>query len=175
MEHLPGNVGKGSAIRRGLALASGAIVVIQDADLELSPSVINDLVEPIRRGEADAVYGSRFIQLGARVPLSRRIANKALTRVTNMLYGTALTDMETAHKAIRGSFIPLLELEAKRFEFEAEVTAKLARMGARFTEIPSPYTPRKRDEGKKIRFRDGIHAITTLLRFRNWRPLESRS
>lgn len=170
LEHLALNGGKGTAVRRGIALAQGTVIVIQDADLELSPDVIQHLVEPILAGKADAVYGSRFLVKSERVPMVRRLANRFLTGLTNLLYGTRLTDMETAHKAIRRELVQGLDLHAERFEFEAEVTAKLARSGARILEIASPYAPRTKHEGKKIRTRDGWLAIKTLFSYRRWAP-----
>ena len=168
IEHIASNAGKGSAIRRGIELATGDILVIQDADLELSPDVIAQLAAPIASGDADAVYGSRFLSQSKDVPLSRRAANRFLTAITNILYGTKLSDMETAHKAIRLDVARSLVLESKRFEIEVELTAKLARSGARIEEISSPYRPRNRDEGKKIRWTDGVQALKTLFRYRYW-------
>lgn len=168
IDHLPANAGKGTAIRRGIELATGDILVIQDADLELSPDVIVQLAGPIVAGDADAVYGSRFLAGGKGVPLTRRLANWLLTSLTNLLYGTRLSDMETAHKAMRLDMVRTLGLEAERFEIEVELTAKLARSGARIAEISSPYRPRTKDEGKKIRWTDGLLALRTLWRYRRW-------
>lgn len=170
IDHLPTNGGKGVAIRRGIQLATGDIVVVQDADLELSPEIITQLVAPIARGEVDAVYGSRFLNGGAGVPMTRRAANRLLTGLTNVIYGTHLSDMETAHKAVRLDVIRSLTLESNRFEVEVELTAKLARSGALISEVESPYRPRTKDEGKKIKWRDGILALRTLWRFRRWIP-----
>lgn len=167
-EHLPTNGGKGAAVRRGLELATGEIIVVQDADLELSPAIIEQLAMPIRAGDADAVFGSRFLAPSPNVPLARRIANHVLTAITNLLYRTRLSDMETAHKAVRKDVLDRLDLESERFEIEVEVTAKLARSGARIHEIPSPYRPRRRDEGKKIGWRDGVVALRTLVKYRRW-------
>lgn len=168
IDHLASNAGKGTAIRRGIELATGDILVIQDADLELSPDVIVQLAVPIINGEADAVYGSRFLAGGRGVPLARRLANWLLTSLTNLLYGTRLSDMETAHKAVRLDLVRSLALESERFEIEVELTAKLARSGARITEISSPYQPRTKDEGKKIRWTDGLLALRTLSSYRHW-------
>lgn len=168
IDHLPANAGKGTAIRRGIDLATGDILVIQDADLELSPDIIAQLAAPIAAGEADAVYGSRFLAGGRGVPLPRRVANWLLTSLTNLLYGTRLSDMETAHKAMRLDVVRTLGLQSERFEIEVELTAKLARSGARITEVPSPYKPRTKDEGKKIRWTDGLLALNTLWRYRKW-------
>jgi len=169
-EHLPVNGGKGAAVRRGIHLATGDVIVIQDADLELSPDVIEELTEPIARGDADAVFGSRFLVPAENVPLTRRLANRFLTGLTNVLYATSLSDMETAHKAVRTDVARDLQLTSRRFEIEVELTAKLARSGARIVEISSPYRPRTKDEGKKIRCRDGVVALWTLLAHIRWTP-----
>jgi glycosyltransferase involved in cell wall biosynthesis len=170
VERLPKNQGKGMALRRGFELATGEIVVVQDADLELSPANIINLVGPIRRGEADVVFGSRFAVEASHVKLNRRLANWFLTFLTNRMFGTRLTDMETAHKAFKTEYLKKFELESDSFDIEVELTAKLARSGARFMEIPSIYTPRTVDEGKKIRFSDGLHAVRRIVHFSRWRP-----
>jgi dolichol-phosphate mannosyltransferase len=175
IEHLPQNAGKGSAVRRGIELATGDILVIQDADLELSPDVISQLAAPIEAGVADAVYGSRFLAGATGVPLTRRAANRLLTFLTNRLYGTRLSDMETAHKAIRLDLVRSFPLKSTRFEIEVELTTKLARSGARIKEVSSPYRPRTKDEGKKIRWSDGLLALRTIWRYRTWAPLSERS
>jgi glycosyltransferase involved in cell wall biosynthesis len=164
--HLPTNSGKGAAIRRGIELSVGEIIVIQDADLELSPARIVHLVAPIEAGEADAVFGSRFLESGERVAWTRRGANQLLTGLTNRVHGLHLTDMETAHKAFRRDLVDVSRLRATRFEIEIELTVALARAGARILEIPNPYRPRTKLEGKKIRSRDGLIAIATILRLR---------
>lgn len=175
VELLPANGGKGTAVRRGIELATGDIIVIQDADLELSPSRIEALVAPISSGSADAVFGSRFLDAPERVAWTRRGANALLTRLTNFVYGTELTDMETAHKAFRRSFVTGIPLIARRFEIEVELTAKLARSGARIIEIANPYQPRTRSEGKKIRWLDGLIALWTIIRHARWHPEEGVS
>lgn len=169
-ERLPRNRGKGAALRTGFALAQGRVIVVQDADLELSPALVSELVGPILDGSADVVYGSRFVDGALGVRWSRRLANGLLTGCCNLLFGTRLTDMETAHKAFRADLLPHLHLVSERFEIEVEITAKLARLGARFHEISSPYRPRNKDEGKKIRLRDGLLAVRALAAFRGWRP-----
>jgi len=168
------NQGKGAALRYGFALARGQVVVVQDADLELSPHLVVELAAPILSGVADVVYGSRFLTAAHAVPWARRLANRFLTQVTNLLYGTRLTDMETAHKAVRADLLPRLDLRSDRFEIEVELTTKLARSDARFHEIASPYSPRSRDEGKKIGFSDGLLALRALMRYLRWRPAASR-
>lgn len=167
------NQGKGMAIRVGMEHARGEVIVIQDADLELSPSIIEGLVAPLARGDADAVFGSRFIDGRGDVALSRWLANRFLTGLVNRLYGLRLTDMETAHKAFRTVMVPSLDLGSSRYEIEVELTAKLARLGARIVEIPSPYSPRTKDEGKGIGWVDGVRAVTAILRYRLWSPVDA--
>ncbi|HEX9258097.1 MAG TPA: glycosyltransferase family 2 protein [Acidimicrobiales bacterium] len=166
------NGGKGSALRRGFEEASGDVVVVQDADVELRPANIPNLVAPIEAGRADVVYGSRFLQPVAGMRRSSRLANWFLTTLTNLIYRTKLTDMETAHKAISRTFLAELPLESSRYDIEVELTAKLARSGARIVEVPSTYTPRTVQEGKKIGIKDGIEAIGRILRWARWHPTE---
>ena len=167
------NGGKGTALRRGFDEAVGDIVVVQDSDIELSPARVPDLVAPIVEGRADVVYGSRFLQPVPGLAVSRRAANWLLTFLTNLLYGTRLTDMETAHKAVRADLLQAIPLVSDRFDIEVELTAKLARCGARFVEVPSPYRPRTQGQGKHIRFRDGVHAVLRILRWARWHPSPS--
>jgi len=160
--------GKGACIREGLRHATGDLVVIQDGDIEYDPAELPKLLAPILAGRAEVVYGSRF--LGARRPRGMRwaawAANRALTGLTNLLYGVGLTDMETCYKVLRRGQLRSLHLQAVRFEFEPEVTAKLARAGVRITEVPVSYSGRDRAHGKKIRGRDFFIAVWTLLRCR---------
>jgi glycosyltransferase involved in cell wall biosynthesis len=164
--HAPQNRGKGAAVRTALARSRGSITAIQDADLELDPAQLAQLVEPILRGEADVVYGSRFLDGSSHVPIVTRIANTVLTMVTNTLYGSSLTDMETCYKVMRGDVARRLELVADRFDIEPEITARLLLAGHRIVERPVTFSPRSRAAGKKIRWRDGVHAIATLVRHR---------
>jgi len=159
------NGGKGAAVRMGFSQASGDIVVIQDADLELDPTCLPALCAPLERGEADAVLGSRFLN-GRRGPLLSYLANRSLTGLTNALYGSRLTDMETCYKAIRADIIPTLGLRARRFEIEPEIVGALLRGGWRVAELPVSYSPRDRRHGKKLRYRDGLAAAVTLFRGR---------
>ena len=164
-QHSTLNSGKGAAIRAGLALASGDVVLIQDGDLEYDPADYSRLLEPILAGEADVVYGSRFP--GARNMKARnRIANAILTATANLLYGAHITDEATAYKAFRVPLLRSLNLECRRFEFCPEVTAKLGRLGIRIHEVPIHYNARGIADGKKIRARDGFEALWTLLRYR---------
>ena len=170
VERFEHNHGKGAAVRRGIEIATGDVIVIQDADLELDPANIASLVPPIEADEADAVYGSRFLTATPGVPVVRRLANGLITALINLFYGTHLTDAETAHKAVRRSALLGLDLMSSRFEIEVEVTAKLARSKARFVEVPSAYDPRTKNDGKKIGWKDGVIAIWTILRYLRWKP-----
>lgn len=162
------NGGKGSAIRRGLARVTGSIVAIQDADLELDPRQLSRLVEPILRGDACVVYGSRFLDGAPQAPWLTVVANRVLTTVTNVLYGSAITDMETCYKIMRADVARALRLTADRFDIEPEITARLLRRGHRIHELPVRFNPRSRAQGKKIGWRDGVRAIQVLVaeRFR---------
>jgi glycosyltransferase involved in cell wall biosynthesis len=169
-EHLPlvvfhaeRNGGKGTAIRCGLQHARGSIIAIQDADLELDPQQLADLVEPILRGAADVVYGSRFLRGRAGAPLVTFVANRILTGITNLLFGASLTDMETCYKVMRVDVARSLELSADRFDIEPQITARLLRRGHRIHERPIRFEPRSRAQGKKIGWRDGVHAIRVLV------------
>ena len=160
------NCGKGSAIRRGLQHARGSIVAIQDADLELDPAQLAELVAPILAGETDVVYGSRFLEPSTRAPWITLAANRFLTGVTNLLFGASLTDMETCYKVVRADVARALDLRANRFEIEPEITARLLRRGHRIRELPVRFEARTRRQGKKIGWRDGVRALQVLVRER---------
>jgi glycosyltransferase involved in cell wall biosynthesis len=162
----PINLGKGAAVRIGLAFATGDILLVQDADLELDPNEYGRLLAPILEGRAQVVYGSRFLNPSTRVALRRRVANRFLTLLTNALFGARLTDMETAYKVFKRDTIQGLRLRCVGFDFEPEITAKLLRSGHRIVEVPIGYNPRRENEGKKIRWIDGIDAIYALLKCR---------
>lgn len=162
----PVNEGKGAAIRAGLAVARGGIILFQDADLETDPNEFRNLVDPILEGRADAVYGTRFHGGASGIPVSRRLANRFLTGLTNILYGTGLSDMETAYKAFSAEVASSLELVSDRFDIEPEITAKIALNGFSIREVPVSYRPRSRNEGKKIRFADGVAAVLSLIKWR---------
>ena len=170
--HAARNAGKGASIRLGLAQARGSIVAIQDADLELDPAQLASLVTPILDGDTDVVYGSRFLAGMPDAPWLSVIANRTLTLLTNVLFGARITDMETCYKIMRTDVARSLALQSNRFDIEPEITAKLLLAGHRIVERPVTFRPRQRAEGKKIGWRDGVHAIRVLAayRFSGWRP-----
>jgi glycosyltransferase involved in cell wall biosynthesis len=160
--------GKGAAVRHGIGLSRGAFVVLHDADLEYDPADIPGVLEPLLSGRADAVFGTRM-SAGRREQgqLVRQYAgNRLLTALTNALYRTRLTDMETGTKAFRGEIVRSFNLVSDDFRIEPELTARVARRGLRLHEVPATYRGRRRAEGKKITWRDGLLAVTALVRFR---------
>ena len=161
------NMGKGAALRDGIKEATGDIIIIQDADLEYNPADYIPLVNLIKEDKADVVYGSRFLnkQNKDKFLFLSFIANKTLTLLTQILYKTKLTDMETCYKAFRADIIKNIEIESNRFDFEPEITAKVLRQKIRFAELPITYNARGVNEGKKISWKDGIQAIFTLIKF----------
>lgn len=162
------NKGKGAAIRTAMTNITGDIMVIQDADLEYDPKDYRELIELIIDNKADVVYGSRLT--GAKPSRSfmftHWLGNKVLTLTTNILYGATLTDMETCYKAFRTTFLKDIEIKSDRFDFEPEITAKVLKKRARLYELPISYYGREYSEGKKITWKDGIHALVALLKFR---------
>ena len=161
------NRGKGAAVRTGIAHASGELIIIQDADLEYSPSDFALLAHPILEGSADVVYGSRFQGQHRDFGLLHRVGNHLLTWATNLLYDTALTDMETCYKMFPANILKTLPLHADRFDIEPEITARILKGGYRVIEVPISYVGRSHSQGKKIRaWRDGWSALWTLVRLR---------
>jgi glycosyltransferase involved in cell wall biosynthesis len=165
---LPQNRGKGAAIREAIPHLDGEIVVIQDADLEYDPVDVPALIEPIERGSADVVFGSRLS--GGRPQRAylfwHLVGNRFLSLVTNVLFNTTLHDMETGYKALRTSVLRSLDLREDRFGIEPEITAKLFKRGARVYEVPITYDGRDYSEGKKVTWRDGFPALWTLIKYR---------
>jgi glycosyltransferase involved in cell wall biosynthesis len=164
--HAEKNGGKGSAIRIGFARAAGTIVAIQDADLELDPAQIAELVRPILSGQTRVVYGSRFLAGRPDAPWLSIFANQVLTGATNVLFCGRLTDMETCYKVMTTEVARSLGLECNRFDIEPEISAKLLRDGHSILELPVRFEPRSRAQGKKIGWRDGVQAIKVLIRYR---------
>lgn len=161
-----GNRGKGAAVRTGLELASGDYVLIQDADLEYDPEDWPRLIAPVMRGRARVVYGSRFTGERRNMLVLHWIGNRVLSMVTNVLYNTTLSDMETCYKLVDRSLLVDLGLRCDRFDIEPEITAKILRRKIRIYEVPISYMGREIDEGKKITWRDGFVALWTLVKFR---------
>ena len=160
----PRNMGKGAAVRRGIAAATGNLILIQDADLEYDPADVPKLLEPLLQNQADAVYGSRW--LGRPVGHGQsELANRWLTWLSNRLSGRAVSDMETCYKIFRSDLIKSMQLRSNRFEIETELTAYLAKTNARLVEVPINYRPRTARDGKKIGWRDGVQAIGSIIRF----------
>ena len=162
----PINLGKGAAIRLGLKYATGDIILIQDADLELDPQDFGRLLAPILDGRASVVYGSRFLRRQPGISFKTHTANRVLTWLTNLLYWSRLTDMETGYKVFRRELLDHIRLRCVGFDFEPELTAKVLLAGYRIVEVPIGYTPRRRDEGKKIRWVDGLDAAYVLIKYR---------
>jgi glycosyltransferase involved in cell wall biosynthesis len=164
----PGNQGKGAAIRRGLEEVRGNVVIIQDADLEYNPENYASLITPILEGRSRVVYGSRERNVNNRLHSGAAFyaGGKFLSALTNLLYGSAITDEPTCYKVFDASLLTSLPLACTRFEFCPEVTARVLRRGIAIEEVPIDYFPRKKHEGKKIDWRDGVEAIWTLIRFR---------
>jgi len=161
------NRGKGAALRTGFQKAGGEVILVQDADLEYNPVEYPALLEPIESGQADVVYGSRFLGSKRRVTMFwHMVANQLLTLATNILYNSILSDMETGYKVFRADFLKSIPLRANRFDFEPEITAKVLKRKARLFEIPISFNPREYTEGKKIGLADAFTATWALIKYR---------
>jgi glycosyltransferase involved in cell wall biosynthesis len=164
------NQGKGAAIRTALRHARGQVVIVQDADLEYDPTDYQRLIAPIQSGKATVVYGTRAFRSHTAYSFWYVIGNQLVTLATNVLYNVYLSDMETGYKVMPREVALALELEARGFELEPEITAKLLRLGHRIYEVPIEYTARSRQEGKHLKPSDGMKALVALARYRFWRP-----
>lgn len=161
------NQGKGAAVRTGMAAAKGDVLLIQDADLEYDPRDYPELLRPIQEGLADVVYGSRFLGKAHRVTMFWHLmANKLLTLMTNILYDTILTDMETGYKVFRKEVIQGMTIRANSFNFEPEFTAKILKRKYRIFEVPITFNPRDYSQGKKIKLHDAFEAVWALIKYR---------
>ncbi|HWW10661.1 MAG TPA: glycosyltransferase family 2 protein [Candidatus Acidoferrales bacterium] len=168
------NMGKGAAIRTALRHARGDLVIIQDADLEYDPKDFVRLVEPIRSGRASIVYGTRTFSSHTAYSFWYVMGNRLVTLAANVMYNTYLSDLETGYKLMPREVALGLDLEARGFELEPEITAKVLRMGHRIYEVPVEYAARSRAEGKKLKPSDGLKALVALARYRTWRPPQTR-
>ena len=162
------NLGKGAALRYGLREATGDIIIIQDADLEYNPEDYKPIISLILDDKADVVYGSRLSNKknNKNFLILSFLANKFLSFLTRLLFGTYITDMETCYKAFKTSVVKDIVIKSNRFDFEPEITAKILKKGVRFLEYPITYNGRTNSEGKKIGWKDGVHAIFTLFKYR---------
>jgi glycosyltransferase involved in cell wall biosynthesis len=160
------NMGKGAACRTGIRKVEGDVVIIQDADLEYDPADYPVLLKPIEQGRSKVVYGSRFLGPHKAMYFWHTVGNKMLTLITNVLFDTTLTDMETCYKVFTADIARTLKLKSNRWGFDPEITAKILRQGHRIYEVPISYTGREFWEGKKISWRDGFTIVRTLIKYR---------
>jgi glycosyltransferase involved in cell wall biosynthesis len=169
------NMGKGAAIRTALRHARGELVIIQDADLEYDPKDFVRLIEPIRSGRADVVYGTRKFSSHTAYSFWYVMGNRLVTLAANVMYNAYLSDLETGYKLMPREVALALDLEARGFELEPEITAKVLRLGHRIYEVPVDYAARSRADGKKLKPSDGLKALFALARYRGWRPRQAQT
>jgi glycosyltransferase involved in cell wall biosynthesis len=162
----PANKGKGSAVRTGFNQSSGDLIVIQDADLEYDPEELPKLLKPVLSGKAEVVYGSRFTGERRNMLFWHYLGNRVLSLVTDVLYNTTISDMETGYKLFTAQALKDIKIKARGFEFEPEITAKILKKGIRIYEVPISYTGREYQEGKKITWKDGFGALWALIKYR---------
>jgi glycosyltransferase involved in cell wall biosynthesis len=160
------NLGKGAAIRLGLKNIKGNYVIVQDADLEYDPQDYQKLIKPVLDGKAEVVYGSRFLGEHRNMFFWHMLCNKLLTLLTNILFDTTLSDMETCYKLMPAKLFEKIKIKSNGFDFEPEITAKILKRGIRIYEVPISYAGREYDEGKKIRFHDAIIALLMIIKYR---------
>lgn len=162
------NSGKATAIKKGIEKAKGEIIVFQDADLELNPKDIKELIKPIVNGEYSVVFGTRFPigKTHSKISFFFYSGGRFITFMTNLLYNSHLTDIPCGYKAFKSDLIKSLKLKSKKFELEAEVAAKILKKNSKIKEVSVHYSPRSKGEGKKLRYRDGLSALWTLIRNR---------
>jgi len=160
------NLGKGSAIKTGIKNSTGDLIIIQDADLEYNPFEYGKLIKPILEKKTRVVYGSRFLNNNKKIYHRYYFGNKSLSFLTSIIYFTKITDMETCYKVFDANLIKNINFKSKRFDFEPEITSKLLKKNIKIMEVPISYFPRRKSEGKKIRFKDGIIALFTLIKYR---------
>lgn len=164
--HHPENRGKGAALSTGIKLATGDLVIFQDADLEYDPEDYPRMLAPVLKGKAEVVYGSRFTGERRNMLFWHYLGNRFLSFVTNLLYNTTLSDMETCYKLFKREVIQSIEIKSRRFDVEPEVTAKVLKRRIRIYEVPISYAGRELEEGKKITWRDGLPALWALIKYR---------
>jgi glycosyltransferase involved in cell wall biosynthesis len=158
--------GKGKAVRQGIDRSTGDIIIIQDGDLEVSPFELPKLIEPIARGENEVVYGSRFLNGRGETPFVSYIGNRFVTLLMNILFFSGLTDIVTCHKVIKRSVLNGIELKAKSFDFDSEITAKILKKKVKIKELPIEYIPRTVEEGKKLHWSDGFKVVKSIFKSR---------
>ena len=162
----PRNLGKGAALRAGFKAAMGDYIIVQDADLEYDPNDYHKLIKPVLEGKAKVVYGSRFTGEHRNMNFKHWAGNQFLTLITNVLYDTTLSDMETCYKLMPRELVQTLKIRSNSFTFEPEITAKILRSGIRIYEVPISYAGREANEGKKISWKDGLPALWSIIKYR---------